>query len=373
MDKAYTISEVADKLGIADKTLRRWEDAGKFSSSRTLGNQRRYDREDLQILDAIKHNIISSQSDLLTLPQAADLCGVSPSSIERWVKRGVIHPFITSGKTYFPMQRLLSKLDELRTRQEEEPPVTPPPTPLAPPQASPPTPPPTPPDLNPPSRNVSLEAPTKAFLPPRAHNSALLGNTRRVQILNAFITVMIILIYHFLFRTEGSSPLSPSLPANTPLPTSTPAPKITALTSESLTLSPITPPDPVPGTIYFDAGSQSLRLFTDTWTDLALPTDHSSSTPLSVENAVLVSGTRVINKGSSNTLVNHKSINASTPVVITFTADYSPAKKYWLEQDEGSFTLYTDFPVGKDSSFTYLILAPRPEESPSPSPTPLTF
>ena len=84
MDHTYTIQEVAAKLNLSDKTLRRWEEAGRFRSSRTLGNQRRYSIEDVQILDAIKHGTINSQSELLSLEQAANFCGVSKVTFSRW-------------------------------------------------------------------------------------------------------------------------------------------------------------------------------------------------------------------------------------------------------------------------------------------------
>ena len=73
----------------------RWEEAGRFSPSRTLGNQRRYTIEDLQILDALKHGMIAKQADLLSIQQASQLCGVSPITISRWENDGKIHPFIT--------------------------------------------------------------------------------------------------------------------------------------------------------------------------------------------------------------------------------------------------------------------------------------
>ena len=114
MDKLYTIQEVATKLNLSDKTLRRWEEAGRFLSSRTLGNQRRYSLEDLQILDAIKHGTINEQKDLLTIYQAAKICGVTPTTILRWENDGKIHPFITSDNTYYLKPRLVEKMDELK-------------------------------------------------------------------------------------------------------------------------------------------------------------------------------------------------------------------------------------------------------------------
>jgi excisionase family DNA binding protein len=114
MDKLYTIQEVAIKLGLSDKTLRRWEEAGRFTPNRTLGNQRRYSIEDLQILDAIKHGTVDTQKDLLTIDQACRLCGISPTTMLRYEDSGKIHPIITSVKTYFPRAKLMAKIDEIK-------------------------------------------------------------------------------------------------------------------------------------------------------------------------------------------------------------------------------------------------------------------
>ena len=42
MDKLITVSEAAERLGISPTTLRRWEESGKLIPERTQGNQRRY-------------------------------------------------------------------------------------------------------------------------------------------------------------------------------------------------------------------------------------------------------------------------------------------------------------------------------------------
>ena len=42
MDKLISISEAAERLGISPTTLRRWEQSGKLIPERTQGNQRRY-------------------------------------------------------------------------------------------------------------------------------------------------------------------------------------------------------------------------------------------------------------------------------------------------------------------------------------------
>jgi excisionase family DNA binding protein len=48
--KLFTIQQVADQLGVSTKTLRRWEAKGLISAQRTLGNQRRYTQEDINLL-----------------------------------------------------------------------------------------------------------------------------------------------------------------------------------------------------------------------------------------------------------------------------------------------------------------------------------
>ena len=42
MDKLITIGEAAELLGVSNTTLRRWEKSGKLVPERTAGNQRRY-------------------------------------------------------------------------------------------------------------------------------------------------------------------------------------------------------------------------------------------------------------------------------------------------------------------------------------------
>ena len=58
MDARYTqpeaeylpIGEAARVLGVSVDTLRRWESEGRISAIRTLGNQRRFGRADVEAL-----------------------------------------------------------------------------------------------------------------------------------------------------------------------------------------------------------------------------------------------------------------------------------------------------------------------------------
>ncbi len=269
-DTTYTITEVAQKINLSDKTLRRWEEAGRFTPSRTEGNQRRYNMEDLQILDAIKHNSIPDQKDLLTKDQAAALLGVTNPTIDRFVAEGKIHPFITVGHTYYPRHRLIDKLAEL----------TPP-------------------------------KPTYIPLPKPTTNTGILENRSTEKLMQATplsvpklsyskpytqyaiqisITLILILGYHLLFN-QGSTPISPSPTgqvqgvATSPslallddmLDPSTGSISVNSLTSKlgisspNLTLLPgIAPTSPMAGSLYFDGTDNTLKIYTPAgWITLA--------------------------------------------------------------------------------------------------------
>ena len=42
---SWTVSQVADRLGVSVGTVRRWADSGQLASFRTPGGQRRFDPE----------------------------------------------------------------------------------------------------------------------------------------------------------------------------------------------------------------------------------------------------------------------------------------------------------------------------------------
>lgn len=48
--RRLSIGEASQRLGVHPDTLRRWETAGRISSTRTLGNQRRYEEIDIDAL-----------------------------------------------------------------------------------------------------------------------------------------------------------------------------------------------------------------------------------------------------------------------------------------------------------------------------------
>lgn len=395
MDKLYTIQEVAAKLNLSDKTLRRWEEAGRFLSSRTLGNQRRYSIEDLQILDAIKHGTIDGQSDLLTIHQAAKVCGVTPTTILRWENDGKIHPFITSHNTYYQRSRLIEKMEELKqqepvsepTRFEPEPTFEPIPEPQ---RVEKPI----------PEREIYSETPVESPIPKLTPLTNLTSTTKNnfipfytsnstvssIQplLLNIAITLVLIVSYHLIFNTPAklNSPqqtgsvkgvstvadptldlLRTVLDPSGALTTTTLTSRV-GLISPALSLTPTSSPTtPTPGTIYYDATSQSLKIFKGTgWVDLA-PTYS-----FKVNDANLISGSAVLHKGKNQISVTEEKITPNTPLTITFNNDYAPAKKYWVTPAQGSFTLYTDFPVSADSPFSYNFITPSSTTSATPKP-----
>ena len=111
-DKTYTISQAAAQIGVHPKTLRRWEAAQKHQPFRTLGNQRRYTKKDLSLLQQLKH----TKSDpalprrpYLTTHQAAQKAGVTPTTIRRWLKQGKIKTKINHlGQKLFSPHQLSS-------------------------------------------------------------------------------------------------------------------------------------------------------------------------------------------------------------------------------------------------------------------------
>lgn len=308
MDKLYTIAEVAAKLNLSDKTLRRWEEAGRFSSSRTLGNQRRYCLEDLQILDAIKHGTIESQKDLLTPTQAANLCGVSLASLTRWENDGKIHPFITAAGTYYPRHRLIEKMDELK--KSPSPPVE---------------------TLGTvPERNPRLQAEEGPRL--RRGGTVPIGNPlpppeTRVFISQVLITLILLLSYHLLFASSSTTPVSP-------------APQVQGAA---------TTPDPRLDDLITKFQSHLAN-------DLLGQAKPIQPITIQLANTDLVYGTATIPKGQDQFTVTESMVSPDTPITLTFTADYAPAKKYWVTTAPGAFTLHTDFPLAQDASFTYSLI-----------------
>ena len=88
LNNTFSINQAAQAVGVHPKTLRRWEQAGKFIPQRTLGNQRRFSQTDLNKLKAIKSGQITPTitDKLLTIEQTAQKLHVSPTTIRRWTR-----------------------------------------------------------------------------------------------------------------------------------------------------------------------------------------------------------------------------------------------------------------------------------------------
>ena len=266
----YTISETAEKLDLSEKTLRRWEEADRFAPSRTVGNQRRYTVEDLQILDAIKHNIIPHQKDLLNITAAAQFLDVTEPTIERLVSEGSLHPFITVTGRYYPRHRLLPFLGNLKG-ESPIPPTIPSLTPT------------TDPVPEPVKQFVTPPLPPQPTVIPLSKKNTQSHSTYTIYSMQVVITVALLTVYHLLFR----APITPTSPTPVPgsvqgaatnpsllllddmLDSTTGGLTATTITSKLGTITPnltllpgISPTSPFPGSLYYDASENVLKIYT---------------------------------------------------------------------------------------------------------------
>ncbi|MFH1280690.1 MAG: MerR family transcriptional regulator, partial [Candidatus Beckwithbacteria bacterium] len=121
----FSIAQAAKKLNLHPKTLRRWEEAGKYTPKRTLGNQRRYSANDITKLKNIKSgnykvtNLVKDK--LLTLEQTAKKLHVSEASIRRWTRQGKLKTPYTESQIqkYSAPERNISRPTRFRTKISE--------------------------------------------------------------------------------------------------------------------------------------------------------------------------------------------------------------------------------------------------------------
>jgi len=129
----FTITQAAQKLNLHPKTLRRWEQAGKFTPQRTLGNQRRYSQKDLNQLKAIKSGQITPSpptDKLLTPEQAAQKLHVSSATIRRWTKKNQLKLTVDDQLNQGYSEKTINQL--LKTSKPAAIPAPEPPPPLPP-------------------------------------------------------------------------------------------------------------------------------------------------------------------------------------------------------------------------------------------------
>ena len=89
----FTIKEAASILGLSIATLRRYDKIGALSPIRTLGNQRRYTRIQLEEFKKNK----GKKEKPLTISEASKHLGVSIDTLRRYDKKGILSPVRTPG------------------------------------------------------------------------------------------------------------------------------------------------------------------------------------------------------------------------------------------------------------------------------------
>ena len=86
-DSLVQIGEAALILGVSRDTIRRWDKKGKLQSTRPDGSTRYFEVAELEALKASKP---------LTIGEAGQKLGISPTTLRRLERRGLISPFRNS-------------------------------------------------------------------------------------------------------------------------------------------------------------------------------------------------------------------------------------------------------------------------------------
>lgn len=132
--KYFTISQAAKRLGVSKDTIRRWEKAGKISSTLDEHGIHLFTDESISRLPSdpklpAPQMLSSHSSSPLPLGDAARAAGVSPSTLTRWEKAGLITSTRTAGgaRRFHPAD--LAHLLETRTTYQRvlPAPIIPPP------------------------------------------------------------------------------------------------------------------------------------------------------------------------------------------------------------------------------------------------------
>jgi len=105
----YSIKDAAQALGIHPKTIRRWEQAGKFIPQRTLGNQRRFTPQDLNKLRNIKAGYVPLQSPKPQPIPVSKPPPVIPPAYLYSVIGSIILSLLVLGQLYLKNQALIAK------------------------------------------------------------------------------------------------------------------------------------------------------------------------------------------------------------------------------------------------------------------------
>ncbi len=99
--KYFTISQASKLLGVSKDTIRRWEKAGKITSTVDQNGVHLFQKETLQSIKSVPQLQSPHLPKLLTQPlslsAAATASGVSPTTLLRWEKAGLINSSRTAG------------------------------------------------------------------------------------------------------------------------------------------------------------------------------------------------------------------------------------------------------------------------------------
>ncbi len=119
-----TIPEAAEYCGVTRMSMWRWVKAGKIKALTTPGGHHRINKSDIEkafqseemhslneSIELDNHKKVSiNNEDILTIPEAAEYCGVTRMSMWRWVKVGKIKAFVTPGGHHRIIKSELEKL-----------------------------------------------------------------------------------------------------------------------------------------------------------------------------------------------------------------------------------------------------------------------
>src|SRR4030042_2681721 len=112
--KYYTISQAAKTVGVSKATLRRWEKQKKITSTTDENGIHLYAEKDLAPLRSLPTVPVklteASAKEMLPVSRAARKMGVSPSTLLRWEKAGLVTSTRTVGGARRYDQNILSGL-----------------------------------------------------------------------------------------------------------------------------------------------------------------------------------------------------------------------------------------------------------------------
>ncbi len=106
------VGEVAKLLGVSGSTVRNWTKTGRLESYRTPGGHRLYRRADIE--GVVK-------ADIVRINPAAEILGVSMSTVRNWTDAGLLKTTRTfGGQRRYSRSELERFVESMRDRGREE-------------------------------------------------------------------------------------------------------------------------------------------------------------------------------------------------------------------------------------------------------------